>query len=157
MQSFPYRRRSLLVLATLSLAPIAARAASSIDRATQGPAIDGFDAVAYFSAAKPLPGKSEFNTSWRGAIWWFASDENRRAFEAEPERYAPQYGGYCAYAMSGGGLAAGDPKRWKIVDGRLYLNNNLLAQKLWERDVPGRVKDADGHWPRKRAELEAKP
>ena len=150
------RRRQVLALAALSLLPVAARAGSPIDRARQGAALESHDPVAYFTLGKPVLGQAQFNAVWKGATWWFASDENRRAFESEPERFAPQYGAYCAYAMSSGDLASGDPKRWKIVDGRLYLNNNWLAQKLWERDIPGNIKNADGHWPRKRSELEAK-
>lgn len=153
----PIRRR--LLLAAVLLGPLAwqAQAASIINRANSGPALLGHDPVAYFRAGQPVPGQARFNTEWQGASWWFANDENRQAFVADPERYAPQYGGYCAYAMAGDAFASGDPRRWKIVEGKLYLNANLLAQKLWERDIPAKIKSADGYWPGKRRELEARP
>ena len=84
-------------------------------------------------------------TTW---TWRFASASNRERFEREPERYAPQYGGYCAYAVSYGSTAPGDPHAWKIVDGRLYLNVNARIQAEWEKDIPGHVRKADANWPR---------
>ena len=145
------------VFALLSAFPMPARAGSIVYGAAKGPAIGGFDAVAYFTEGAPKEGDARYTHEWNGATWRFASPENRELFKAEPERYAPQYGGYCAFAMSSGGFSPGDAKRWRVEGGKLYLNANIFAQTLWENNVPGRVRDADGHWPAKKAELEARP
>lgn len=110
-------------------------------------AVSGYDAVAYHKAGKPAPGKAEFSHDWKGATWRFASAENLEAFKAAPETYAPQYGGYCAYAVSKGYTAHGDPLAWAIVDRKLYLNYNASVQKTWDKDQSGYIKSADGHWP----------
>jgi YHS domain-containing protein len=111
-------------------------------------AVGGYDTVAYHTDKKPVPGTDEFTHMWKGATWRFASKENLDAFVKEPEKYAPQYGGYCAFAVGHGSLASGDPKVWKIVDGKLYLNLNQSVQKSWERDIPGLTKRADANWPK---------
>lgn len=107
----------------------------------------GYDVVAYFSDGRPVPGSSRFSLRWRGAIWQFASASHRAAFQRRPERYAPQYGGYCAFAMSQGRVVDIDPRQWKTEHGRLYLNANRLAQYLWLRDPDGHIKKADAVWP----------
>jgi YHS domain-containing protein len=112
-----------------------------------GLAIRGYDAVAYYQQSAPVKGSSQFSYRWRGATWLFASAENRDAFQANPERYAPQYGGYCAYAVSRGRTASIDPEAWKIVDGKLFLNYSKGVQKKWEQDVPGNIVKADEYWP----------
>jgi YHS domain-containing protein len=112
-----------------------------------GLAIRGFDPVAYFQQSAPVKGSPEFSYQWQGATWLFASAENRDHFQAHPERYAPQYGGYCAYAVSKGRTASIDPDAWKIVEGKLYLNYSKGVQKKWEQDVPGNIVKADRNWP----------
>jgi YHS domain-containing protein len=112
-----------------------------------GFAIRGYDAVAYYLQSAPVKGSSQFTYQWRGATWLFASAENRDRFQADPERYAPQYGGYCAYAVSKGHTASIDPEAWKIVDGKLYLNYSKGVQKKWGQDVPGNIVKADKNWP----------
>ena len=136
---------------------IPAHAGSIVYGASKGPAIGGFDAVAYFTTGAPTEGDARYTHEWNGATWRFALPENRELFKADPERYAPQYGGYCAYAMSSGAFSPGDAQRWRIEGGKLYLTANIFAQTLWESNVAGRVRDADGHWPQKKAELEARP
>ena len=118
-----------------------------------GAAIHGYDPVAYFEAGEPVKGKSRHEVEWNGAKWRFASAANRDAFQADPERYAPQYGGYCAWAVSRGHTAPIDPKSWKVVDGKLYLNYSKSVQENWEKDIPGHIASADGHWPRILSEL----
>lgn len=113
-----------------------------------GTAVKGYDVVAYFDEGAPREGSSEFEHEWRGATWRFASAEHRDRFAADPERYAPQYGGYCAYAVAKGTTADIDPRAWRIVDGRLYLNKSPKVQSLWERDVAGHIVQADANWPR---------
>jgi YHS domain-containing protein len=149
--------RRLVVLTSLFFLGAAAHAGSTVHGASKGPAIDGFDAVAYFTGGAPVEGDARFSHEWNGATWRFVSAGNLDRFKADPERYAPQYGGYCAYAMAHDSFASGDPKRWRIVDGKLYLNANLFAQSLWANNIPKRVVEADAHWPSKKRELEAKP
>ena len=115
--------------------------------ATGDGAIRGYDPVAYFKQGKPTRGQAEFSTEWQGATYRFANADNLAAFEADPTAYAPQYGGYCAYAVSQGYTASIDPKAWKIVDGKLYLNYSSSVQKLWNKDIPGYISAANNHWP----------
>ncbi|HEY2013457.1 MAG TPA: YHS domain-containing (seleno)protein [Bryobacteraceae bacterium] len=112
-----------------------------------GLAIRGYDTVAYHQEARPIKGSPQFSYQWMGATWLFATAENRDRFQAEPARYAPQYGGYCAYAVSQGHTASIDPEAWKIVDGKLYLNYSRDVQKKWQQDVPGYIQKADKNWP----------
>ena len=110
-------------------------------------AIRGTDPVAYFREGKPVKGSAEFSHSHDGATWHFSSAANRDAFIAEPERYAPQYGGYCAWAVSQGYTASTVPEAWSIHDGRLYLNYSLSVRDTWSRDIPGNIKRGDANWP----------
>jgi len=112
-----------------------------------GLAIRGYDPVAYHQESQPVKGSLQFSYQWMGATWLFASADNRDRFQAEPERYAPKYGGYCAYAVSKGRTASIDPDAWRIVDGKLYLNYSKGVQKKWEQDVPGNIQKADTNWP----------
>jgi hypothetical protein len=142
--------RTLAAAVMLVLAvPLAAAAASPEIYAglVRGTAVGGYDPVAYFKDAKPVHGKADITLQWKGATWRFASTANRDAFKAEPGKYAPQYGGYCAYAVSQGYTAKGDPKHWKIVTGKLYLNYNASVQRTWEKDIPGYIGSADKNWP----------
>ncbi len=115
-------------------------------------ALDGYDAVAYFTEGRPARGSSEFEAEWRGATWRFSSREHQEAFQIDPERYAPQYGGYCAYAIANGVTAPGDPHVWHIVDEKLYLNVNESVGALWSKDIPGYIEQAENNWPRLLAE-----
>ena len=111
-------------------------------------AIRGYDPVAYFIQQKPVKGSEQFKYSWMGATWLFASAENRDKFATNPAEFAPQYGGYCSYAVSKGHTASIDPEAWRIVDGKLYLNYSKSVQKTWQQDVPGNIQKADQNWPR---------
>ena len=113
-----------------------------------GVAVDGYDPVAYFTEGRPVEGRSEFSYRWRGATWRFASAANRDLFAAAPGKYAPQYGGYCAWAVAQGYAADADPEAWKIVEGKLYLNYNQKVMAQWREDVPGNISKADANWPR---------
>lgn len=112
-----------------------------------GIAIKGADPVAYFEQGGFVQGDSEFSYEWEGATWHFSSAENRDLFASNPEQYAPEYGGYCAWAVSQGSTAPIDPTAWRIVDGRLYLNFNDQVQSRWEQDIPGNIAKADQNWP----------
>lgn len=111
-------------------------------------AVGGFDPVAYFTEGKPVEGSADHEASYNGATWRFASAANKAAFEADPARYAPKYGGYCAWAAAQGYTAKGDPQYWRIVDGALYLNYDAGVQKKWEVDIPGFIEKADANWPK---------
>ncbi|MBI1213278.1 MAG: YHS domain-containing protein [Alphaproteobacteria bacterium] len=110
-------------------------------------AVGGYDTVAYFKQNKPVQGKAEFSTEWKGATWRFASKENLDAFRANPTAYAPQFGGYCAWAVAHNYTASGDPLVWRIVDGRLYLNYDRDVQAQWEKDIPRYIADGNRNWP----------
>ncbi|MEL6735459.1 MAG: YHS domain-containing (seleno)protein [Pseudomonadota bacterium] len=113
-----------------------------------GIAIDGTDTVAYFNQGKPVAGSPDITHEWKGATWRFSTEENRAAFAANPAAYAPQYGGYCAYAVSEGYTASTVPEAWKIVEGKLYLNYSTGVQKRWEKNYSERIVAADGYWPK---------
>jgi hypothetical protein len=110
-------------------------------------AVSGYDPVAYFTDNQPVRGRKEFTARWNGAEWRFASAAHRDAFVAEPARYAPQYGGYCAWAVSQGYTAPADPDAWKIVGSKLYLNYDREIAAKWEQDIPGNIVSADDKWP----------
>ena len=112
-----------------------------------GLAIRGYDPVAYFAEQKPVKASGQFRYSWMGATWLFASAVNRDQFASNPAQYAPQYGGYCSYAVSKGHTASIDPEAWRIVDGKLYLNYSKGVQEKWAKDVPGNIQRADQNWP----------
>ena len=143
--------RAIIVSIFTAFALLTAGAAAAKDAVYQsflgGVAIDGTDPVAYFTDGKPVEGSSNFEHEWNGATWRFASAENRDRFAADPEAYAPQYGGYCAWAVAQGYTASTDPEAWKIVDGKLYLNYNKDVQSRWEGDVPGNIAKGDANWP----------
>ncbi len=144
------RRYFILGAAALPLVTaIAHRAMAGIAPvyAENGVAIDGTDAVAYFTEGAPVAGSAQITHEWMGATWRFSDEKNRAAFAADPEAYAPQYGGYCAYAVSEGYTASTIPQAWKIVDGKLYLNYSRRIQRKWERDIPGRIASGDAKWP----------
>ena len=110
-------------------------------------AVSGYDPVAYFTEGEPVEGRGDVTADYKGATWRFASAVNRDAFRQDPERFAPQYGGYCAWAVSQGYTASTDPEAWKIVDGKLYLNYSKSVQKRWEQDIPGHIEKGDENWP----------
>lgn len=112
----------------------------------KGLALSGYDAVAYFSDGRPVPGTPAYRLKWRGAIWQFASAEHRQAFEMNPEAYAPQFGGYCAYTVAEGRPRKAEPDLWTIHAGRLYLNFDPTLQKLWRQDMTRYIAAAEQKW-----------
>ncbi len=115
--------------------------------ADDGIAIDGTDPVSYFSEGKPVAGSAEFSHRWKGVDWHFSSAENRDRFAADPDAFAPRYGGYCAWAVANGYTASTVPEAWHIEDGKLYLNYSLGVRGKWRQDIPGNIEKADGNWP----------
>ncbi|MDE0944464.1 MAG: YHS domain protein [Alphaproteobacteria bacterium] len=126
---------------------IPAFAADAIYSNWLGRAIAGYDPVAYFTTGKPVEGDGEITATWKGAEWRFASAANRDLFVATPEKYAPQYGGYCAYAVAQNSTAKIDPTAWAIVNGKLYLNYSHDIQKTWVADQAAFILTADKNWP----------
>ncbi len=112
-----------------------------------GVAMRGFDAVAYFTAAKPTKGAADFEAKYNGATFRFATAQNRDLFAKTPEQYAPQYGGYCAMGVAYNGKFDIDPDAWKIEDGKLYLNKDMKTQQMWFKDIPGNIVRANKNWP----------
>jgi YHS domain-containing protein len=147
-------KRFALVLTALALAgplitpTLAAAAKPAIyTPALNNVAVGGYDTVAYFTVGKPVRGSDAFQTDWNGATWKFSSAANLAKFKANPKAYAPQFGGYCAWAVAQNYTAKGDPQNWKIVGGKLYLNYNADVQSKWVKDIPGFIRKGDGNWP----------
>lgn len=113
----------------------------------RGVALQGYDSVSYFAEGVPAVGDPAISYQWQGATWLFSTPAHREAFVSDPGRYAPQYGGYCAFAVSRGTTADADPSQWAIVDGKLYVNNNAFAKKLWDQDRPANIEAGDANWP----------
>lgn len=111
-----------------------------------GNALKGYDAVAYFAVNSAIKGDAKYAYVWNGAKWLFSSEENMTKFMAEPEAYAPQFGGYCAYAVSNGYTADGDPNAWKVADGKLYLNYSPEVKQMWEKEQDERIKQGKINW-----------
>jgi len=136
-----------LYLGLLAVTPMLAKK-DPFNLDSRGQAIKGYDPVAYFMEGKPVPGSKEFQYRWNGAVWLFASEKNMNLFRADPEKYMPAYGGYCAWAVAEGYTADIDPKAWTVFKGKLYLNYNRDVQKKWEQDIPGNIERADKIWPK---------
>ena len=145
----PIRARQLVpvLMAATMAAAVWAATKPAINTSRGQLALRGYDPVAYFTDGKPTLGTASFEFRWRDAVWRFATAAHRARFIEEPGRYAPQFGGYCAYAVSRGYTADGDPTVWRIVEGRLYVNYSARAQKLWEEDVPGNIARGHQNWP----------
>ena len=109
----------------------------------------GYDVVAYFTEGQPLPGNAAHTHDHGGVTWRFVSARHRDLFKAEPAKYLPQYGGFCAWGVAQGRLFDVDPVNgWKVVDGKLFLNFNGDIQAAWEKDIPGFVSKANANWPK---------
>jgi len=138
-----------LALLTISHAAAAAPAINTLEKKGlfgyehNGIAIRGYDTVAYFTQSKPVEGKDEFSTEWSDAIWKFSSQEHLDLFVQNPDKYAPQYGGYCAYGVALMNLVKIEPEQWTIIDDKLYLNFNKKLNNKWKKDTAGYIKTAD--------------
>lgn len=110
-------------------------------------AIKGYDTVAYFTKGQPTKGSQQYTATYKNAIYQFSSANNRDLFQANPAKYAPQFGGYCAFGVTKGRKFDTDPTAWRVVDGKLYLNLNHDVQKIWSQDVPGYITTAVETWP----------
>ncbi|MRI34791.1 hypothetical protein EOPP23_17560 [Endozoicomonas sp. OPT23] len=111
-----------------------------------GLALEGYDSVAYFRQGRAVMGAKQHSTHWKNADWYFSSAENLKRFQADPEKYAPQYGGYCAYAMSYGLVVNSDPEAFHIDNGRLYLNYSKSVRAKWLKNHKQYIFEADANW-----------
>jgi YHS domain-containing protein len=139
--------RRAFIAAALTLAATGWARADPVN-ATSGVAIGGYDPVAYFTVGRPVRGLRRYRLSWAGATWLFASAEHQAAFASDPERYAPRYGGFCAYGVARAVKVKIDPESWSIVGGRLYLNYDKAVRSEWLMDPDGYIEAADRNWPR---------
>lgn len=147
----------LLAAAVASILAVPANAGPEVNTApggvlvagepAPGLAVHGYDVVAYFTEGKPMQGRAEFAAVHGEATYRFASADNLAAFEANPQKYQPAYGGYCAYGVSVNAKFDGDPRYWRIVDGKLYLNLDESIQQAWLKDVDGAIAAAEANWP----------
>jgi len=135
----------VIAIAALSLLSTAALAGEFFE--TDGVALRGYDPVAYFASAEPQKGQAQYSYEYKGSKFYFASDANRRAFMAMPEKYAPQFGGYCAFGTAQGYKVSTQPDAFAIVKDKLYLNYDKKVQGIWRQDVPGNIAKAEKNWP----------
>lgn len=147
------KKLSTALMLALALSPLAIASPALADKAPvwtsfgSNVAIRGYDPVAYFTAGKPVEGSAQFKVTYQGAEFRFASAANRDAFAANPARYAPQFGGYCAWAVSQGYTAGIDPQAWAIVGGKLYLNYNKDVQARWQQNTAANIAAGNRNWP----------
>ncbi|OKS88079.1 YHS domain-containing (seleno)protein [Mucilaginibacter polytrichastri] len=140
--------KQLIIIALFAFFSIVeAKAQQSEIFVTGGKAIKGYDAVAFFKQSKAVKGADSLSYQWKGATWLFASQEDLNAFKATPEKYAPQYGGYCAYGTSQGHKAPTQTETWTVVDDKLYFNYNAKVKEIWTKDQANFIQTADQKWP----------
>ena len=113
----------------------------------EGKAVSGYDVVSFYSETGPVKGYDSLSVQWQDASWLFATAANKEAFTANPEKFAPQFGGYCAYGMAGGYKAAAMIDTWTIENGKLYFNYNKKVKTYWDKDRTGYIEKANGNWP----------
>ncbi|MFD0917624.1 YHS domain-containing (seleno)protein [Pseudahrensia aquimaris] len=136
-----------LSAAALAMTTLNSAQARAFTGTTKGVAINGYDPVAYFTEGKPVKGNASFSADWEGVKLHFASAANRDTFLSNPTKYAPKYGGHCAFAAAKGYIAKTVPEAFSIVDGRLYLNFSLGVKKQWDGNRTEFIKSADKNWP----------
>ncbi len=144
-------KAALLGFALTSFFAITAAAGDLQERVNKGPddiAIMGYDTVAYFTEGRPIKGKTEFSYSWQDAKWQFASIRHRDLFAADPERYAPQFGGHCAMALTQDVVKVVDPEAWIISDGKLYLTFSKKGREKFRQDISGNIEKSEDNWAR---------
>ena len=136
----------VVLVALLVMPATAGDQQSMINTGEDNVAIRGYDMVAYFTEGRPMQGKPEFSHSWRDAEWHFASAAHRDQFAADPERYAPQFGGFCAMALTENVIKVVDPEAWTITDGKLYLNFSKKGRVKFRRDLQGNIEKSEDNW-----------
>ena len=137
----------MIIAALIVLSMVQVQAQKSEVFAPSGKAIKGYDPVAFFKVSKPVMGADSLSYSWKGANWLFSNQQNLDSFKTNPEKYAPQYGGYCAYGTSAGHKAPTETDTWTIVNGKLYFNYNGKVKEVWMKNQPALIEKADQQWP----------
>lgn len=138
-------KKSLLLIATLTA--LLTAAPSFADASTDNiVGAGGYDLTSYFTQEKPEHGNGHHVAEVKGVTYLFATEENKKTFEANPQKFLPQYGGYCAYGVSVNKKFVADPEQFDIVDGKLYLNLDAKIRSIWLQNVPGRIADANKNW-----------
>lgn len=143
------RRMLVLGLFAVAVAVVPSLPADAQSKVNVGPgklAIKGYDPVAYFTERRPVKGKPEFEAAWQDAVWHFASAENRDRFRAEPGKYSPRYGGFCALGIAKGAKFDINPEAWSIVEGKLYLNYDTGIRDEWRQNTADHIREADRKW-----------
>ena len=135
---------AIAVAATMATSAFAA--GNDVNVTSTDLALRGVDPVSYFTEGGPLDGQVNITAEHNGAIYRFVSEETKALFEADPEKYAPQYGGFCAFGLANGFKFDGDPDVWEIVDDKLYLNLSPAVQERWQEDIPGFIDSAEDQW-----------
>ena len=136
-----------ILMAAISFSVSLANAQRSEIFLVDGVAINGYDVTEFFTQSRVVRGKKRFQYEWNGAKWNFVSEKNMIAFQRSPEKFAPQYGGYCAYGTAEGHKAPIRPDTWTVIDGKLYFNYNQSVKKIWEKDREHFIAEADKNWP----------
>lgn len=140
------RNYFLFIISSLLLAACGNPATTKVYSTDNG-AIDGYDPVAFFTDSAAVKGDKAFTTEWNGASWCFSSAENLEAFKANPEKFAPQYGGFCAYGTADGHLSPTQADTWTVLNNKLYFNYNQKVKDRWMQDQKGYIEKADKNWP----------
>ena len=143
---------AIILAAAWLILPVTVQAGTFYNVDWKGVAIKGYDPVAYFTEKMPVKGDSDFEYVWSGAKWRFASSDNLEMFKSDPDKYAPRYGGHCAYGVANNYLVKIDPEAWSVYEGRLYLNYSLKVREQWKEDIPGFIRKADANWPKLKEE-----
>ncbi len=145
------RRFFMLALLAISLSALAEKPVNTLTNSffakQTDTAINGYDSVAYFTQSAPVKGLDAHTFDYKGAKWKFSNAANLELFKANPEKYAPQYGGYCAFAAAKNSLAKVDPTQFSVHEGKLYLNYDASIQKDWLKDRADLIKKADANFP----------
>lgn len=149
MKAYLLKYLSICALTFAALVSTQASAADEIYTSYfSNKAVGGYDTVAYFTEGKPVKGSDQYKVEYRGADWYFSSAENLELFKANMEKYTPEYGGYCAWAVGAQNqLASGDPLQWTVYKGKLYLNYDASVKKQWLADKDNLIQKADQNWP----------
>lgn len=138
--------RTILLLAGLVLGTVINAQKTEV-YAPDGLALNGYDVVAFFTKAQAIKGDPQYTQQWKDVSWQFSSKANLDSFAANPEKYAPQYGGYCAFGASRGYKAPTETDTWTIDNNKLYFNYNQQVKKAWDKDRPKLIAEADRKWP----------
>ena len=136
-----------LLIAAITIASCTSKKNTSEIFLTDGNAVRGYDVVAFHTDKKAIPGNKQYAYQWKDATWLFNSEQHLETFKSNPEKYAPQYGGYCAYGTADGHKAPTETDTWTVINGKLYFNYNKEVQQMWKEDTDGYIKKADSLWP----------